>query len=74
MPKTRPSKSTLRYVAKQGYQLHLMRGIQSGKIAGLYYSVNAREGFVRVFHYDIVETPLSQYDDIRIAKSWAELI
>lgn len=74
---TTASKSTVRYVAKQGYQLFLMTGRTTGTIAGLHYLVMPRDVPVygpRVRVYIPGQRPaLQTHVDMPIAKSWANL-
>lgn len=66
---------TVRYVAKQGYQLNLMRGIRTGKVCGFDYLVWNDLGVMKVKVYGVVNKDGSRTDvNITVPKAWRELI
>jgi hypothetical protein len=62
-----PTRSTIRYAAKQAYQLALMRGIYHSTHVGLECDVFAQEGYVYVTRDSLT------FWEVPIAKAWSNL-
>jgi hypothetical protein len=73
---TKTSKSTLRYVAKQGWQLFLTRGINSSTVAGFWiHSLCDEFGTVVLVysHEGTPENPSELLYSVNPPKSWNNL-
>ena len=64
---TTPTRTTIRYAAKQAYQLMLMRGLYKSNCAGCACYVESNKGVVVVMDKD------DNYHEVKIAKAWANL-
>jgi hypothetical protein len=64
-------RSTIRYAAKQAYQLAITHGKYGSMQCGLQCQVEPCVGIVRLYEYDGQE--LTDIHEVPIAKAWANL-